>query len=73
MSSVTHNTPAPADHFETATLRGGPHDGQTFSVPKSQDEVQFFDEAEPHKYLRLGIKPEFHHQGRIDALLGGRR
>lgn len=72
-SPATSYPPDPADQFETATLRGGPHDGQSCRLPKSQDEVTFFDDAEPHQYVRLGVKPEFHHQGRIDALLGGRR
>lgn len=63
----------PSIKFELCELRGGPHDGQTFRVPVDQGSVQFFDDAEPHQYLRLSHKPVFHHQGRIDALLGGRR
>lgn len=60
-------------NLEDGIFRGCPHDGQTPHAPIDQDDVLFFDDAKPRRYLRLVNTHEFHHQGHIDALIGGRR
>ena len=68
---LAKNNPPPK--FQLVTLTGGPHDGQSVNVPADEDVLTFQHHGRPHTYRRLGIKPEFHHVGRIARLLGGGR
>jgi hypothetical protein len=41
-------------------------------LPVDQTEVVLHDGPEPHRYCRVGIKPELHAESRLARLLGGR-
>ncbi len=76
MAVETHSTgpaaPPLRDRWQVIALRGGPHDGQTMRLPVDQTEVVLHDGPEPHRYCRVGIKPELHAESRLARLLGGR-
>ncbi len=62
----------PPSKFQLCKLTGGPHDGQTVTVPADEDVLTFQHHGRPQTYRRLGIQPDSHHVGRIARLLGGR-
>ncbi len=71
MSSIAPHAGNPTPKFHPVRLRGGPHDGLTVEVHQDQAELVLYERAEPHRYHRLGPKPELTHEALAGALFGG--
>lgn len=59
--------------WQRVTLRGGPHDRQTFNVTADQDVLLLHDGPRPHRYFRVNAKPELHHEDRLGGAFGRAR